>query len=62
MAEEGKVSIRNARRDGLDLLKDAGLPEDEEKHVETEIQDIVNKYNKKIEEELEVKESDLMSV
>ena len=62
MAEEGKVSIRNARRDGLDLLKDAELPEDEEKHVETEIQDIVNKYNKKIEEELEVKESDLMSV
>ena len=62
MSEEAKVSVRNARRDGLDTLKNAKLPEDEEKHCEEEIQELVNKYNKKIEELLEIKEKDLMSI
>ncbi len=62
MAEDAKVSVRNARHDSLELLKDADLPEDEEKNIETEIQNSVNKYNKKIEELLDEKEKDLMSV
>ncbi len=62
MTEECKVAIRNARRDGLDTLKKAELSEDDEKRLENEIQEIVNKYNKKAEEELEGKETDLMSV
>lgn len=62
MAEDAKVAVRNARHDGLDLVKKAELPEDMEKHAEEEIQNLVNKYNKKIEEELGSKESDLMSV
>ena len=62
MAEDAKVSVRNARRDGIDVVKDGEFPEDVEKKLEGDIQDIVNKYNKKIETELETKESDLMSV
>ena len=62
MMEDAKVSIRNARRDGLDLVKKSEFPEDIEKHLEEEIQKIVDKYNKKAEEELEEKEKDLMSV
>ena len=62
MTEDCKVSIRNARHDGLDALKKAEMSEDDEKRIENEIQDLVNKYNKKAEEELESKESDLMSV
>ena len=62
MMEEAKVSIRNARRDGLDLVKDGDFSEDDQKRLEGEIQKIVDKYNKKAEEELEVKEKDLMSV
>ena len=62
MTEDTKVSIRNARRDGLDLVKKNEFPEDIAKHLEEEIQEIVNKYNKKVESELEVKENDLMSV
>ncbi len=62
MVEDAKIAIRNARRDGLDMLKDADLPEDVEKKQEEDIQELVNKYNKKVEEELEVKEQDLMSV
>ncbi len=62
MMEDAKVSIRNARHDGLDLVKKNDFPEDVEKRLETDIQEIVNKYNKKAEEELEIKEKDLMSV
>lgn len=62
MSEDAKVAVRNARRDGLDMIKNAKMPEDEEKHAEEEIQELINKYNKKIEEELEIKEKDLMSV
>ncbi len=62
MSEDAKVAVRNARHDGMELIKDADLPEDETKKLENDIQDIVNKYNKKIEDELEVKENDLMSV
>ena len=52
MMEDAKVSIRNARRDGLDLVKKNDFPEDVEKKLEDDIQEIVNKYNKKAEEEL----------
>lgn len=62
MTEDAKVSIRNARRDGLDLVKKNEFPEDVEKKLEEDIQEIVNKYNKKAEEELNEKEKDLMSV
>ena len=62
MGEDAKVSVRKARRDGLDSLKKAELPEDDEKRVEGEIQELVNKYNKKIEDELNEKEKDLMVV
>ncbi len=62
MAEESKVAVRNARRDGMDLIKTSELPEDQEKKLESDIQNIINKYNKKIDDEVEGKESDLMSV
>ena len=62
MSEDAKVAVRNARRDGIDMIKDAKMPEDEEKHAEDEIQEIINKYNKKIEDELALKEKDLMNV
>ena len=58
MSEDAKVSIRNSRHDGLDELKKAELPEDLEKQIEKEIQDLVNKYNKKIEEILKEKEQE----
>ena len=62
MMEDAKVAIRNARRDGLDLVKKNEFPEDVEKKLEGDIQEIVNKYNKKAEDELSLKEQDLMSV
>ena len=62
IAEEAKVSVRNIRHDGLDDLKALELSEDVEKGVENNIQDLVNKYNKKIEEVLKAKEQDLLTV
>ena len=62
MMEDTKVAIRNARRDGLDSVKKNDFPEDIAKKLEDDIQEIVNKYNKKAEEQLAEKENDLMSV
>lgn len=62
MAEDAKVSVRNARHDAIDMLKKEELPEDIEKNTEKEIQDFVNDYNKKIDSILKEKEEELMTV
>ncbi len=62
ISEEGKVSIRNIRRESIEELEKEKLPEDEQKALEKDIQDLVNEYNKKIDEMLKVKEEELLSV
>lgn len=62
ISEEAKVSVRNIRRDALEDVKKLELPEDEEKGMEKEIQDLVNDYNKKIEDALKEKENELLTV
>ena len=59
VGETAKVSIRNARRDAIDEFKKmvkSGLPEDEAKDAEDEVQKITDSYNKKIDEILTAKE------
>lgn len=62
LSEEGRVSIRNIRKDSLDLVKKGEFSEDIEKNLETEIQKLVDKYNKIIDDKTKEKENDLMSV
>lgn len=62
MAEDAKVSVRNARHDGLDKTKKSEMSEDEIKEAEKNIQDLVNEYNKKIEAILKEKEQELLTV
>ena len=62
ICEDAKVSIRNIRRDGLEDVKKAELPEDEAKGMEKDIQDLVNDYNKKIDTMLKEKEQELLTV
>ena len=62
IAEDAKVSIRNVRHEGLDEAKKLELPEDDEKQVEKDIQDLVNEYNKKIDDMLKEKEQELLTV
>ena len=62
ISEDGKVSIRNIRREAIEDLEKEKLPEDEQKKYEKDIQDLVNEYNKKIEDKLKEKEEELLSV
>ncbi len=62
ISEEAKVSIRNIRHEGLESVKKCELPEDQEKMMEKDIQDLVNDYNKKIDTLLKEKEQELLTV
>ena len=61
-AEDGRIAIRNIRRDILDELKKDGLSEDVSKNIEEKIQEIVNEYNKKVELIIKEKENELMNI
>lgn len=63
--EQAKVSVRNARRDGIDQLKKAvkdGLAEDAQKDAEDKLQKLHDKYIKQIEALLAAKEKEIMTV
>lgn len=62
IAEEGKVALRNIRQDANNDIKKEELPEDEEKRLLDQIQDLINKYNKIVDEKLAEKEKELMSI
>ena len=65
-AESAKVSVRNARREAIELLKKSikaeGTPEDVEKDAEAEVQKVHDKYIKKVDELYAAKEKEIMTV
>ncbi|NLJ72589.1 MAG: ribosome recycling factor [Syntrophomonadaceae bacterium] len=65
-AEEGKVAVRNIRRESNDLLKtsekDKLISEDENKKATDDIQKLTDKYIKEIDLVLQAKEKDIMEV
>jgi len=63
--EHAKVGIRNNRKDAIDLvksLKNDGLSEDLVKDAEHQIQLITDNFSKKIDEEIEQKEKEIMTI
>lgn len=62
IAEDAKVSVRNNRHEALEEIEINELPQDEAKALESKVQEIVNLYNKKIEENTKEKEKELMTV
>jgi len=66
LAEEAKVRLRAARKDGMDAAKkmrnDNVLTEDGQKDFEREVQELTNKYTKVVDEHAVAKEADLMKV
>lgn len=61
--EDAKVSIRAARKDANDMLKDLeGVSEDLVKDAEERVQSLTNKYVAKVDEALDVKEKEIMTV
>jgi ribosome recycling factor len=65
-AEEGRVAIRNVRRDVNDhlkkLLKDHEVSEDDEKHAMTEVQKLTDQHIEEINSALKKKEGEIMEV
>ena len=62
MAEDAKVSIRNIRHEANEKIEKMELPEDEEKGMMKDVQDLVNDYNKDIDNIYKDKEKELMTV
>lgn len=62
LAEEGRVHIRNVRRDALEAVKKAKLPEDEAKRLEKDIQTATDKSIAEINQHLAHKEKELTTV
>lgn len=62
LAEEARIALRNIRQEANTGLKNLKLPEDTEKEGNNEVQDLINKYNKIIDEKLKLKEQDLMTI
>ncbi len=66
MAEEGKVAIRNVRRDAIkhleELVKNGDVGDDEERAAETRVQKLTDEHTAKIDELLKHKEAEIMEV
>lgn len=59
-AENARIAIRNVRRDGLHKLKESAPSEDEEKVAHKEIDQLTEDYIKKVDEQLKLKEKELL--
>jgi len=66
MAEEGKVSVRNVRRDEMrdvhELRKEGEVSEDDERRAEAELQKLTDGYVKRVDAVLANKEAELLEV
>ncbi len=65
-AENARVAVRNVRRDANEhlkkLLKDHAISEDDERHAQTDVQKLTDRYIAEIDKVLQAKEADLLVV
>jgi ribosome recycling factor len=65
-AEQGRVAVRNVRRDGMDQLKKSekagDISQDDQRLYSDEIQELTNAHIKKVDETLQAKESEILQV
>lgn len=62
IAEEAKIALRNIRQDANNDIKKLEVPEDEVKAGTEEVQELINKYNKLVDDKAKEKEQELMTV
>lgn len=62
LAEEAKIALRNIRQEANSDIKKLEIPEDDQKRAQEDVQELINKYNKIVDEKLKVKEEELMSI
>lgn len=62
ISEDCKIALRNVRQDSNNEIKKSEMTEDEQKEATEEVQELINKYNKTVDEKLKIKEQELMTV
>ena len=62
IAEDCRIALRNVRQDANNEIKKSEMPEDEKKAGNDDVQDLISKYNRVVDETLKRKENELMSV
>lgn len=66
LAEECRVALRNVRHDGLkdakNAEKDGDISKDDYRSAENSLNDLIDSYNKKVEEMTKAKEAEIMTV
>ncbi len=62
IGEEAKIQLRNIRQDDNNDIKKAELTEDEQKRLMENVQELINKYNKIVDEKIKEKEQELMQI
>ena len=62
IAEDCKIALRNIRQDANNDIKKLEVTEDEVKSGQEEVQELINKYNKIVDEKFKIKEQELMTV
>ena len=61
-AEDCKITLRNIRQDANNDIKKLEISEDDIKSGQDDVQELINKYNKIVDEKFKIKETELMSV
>jgi ribosome recycling factor len=65
-AEDARIAVRNIRRDANDhlkkLLKDHAVAEDDERHAQTDVQKLTDRFIAEVDKVLSAKEADLMVI
>lgn len=61
-AEDAKIGIRNARKEANHDIKNTDVSEDLQKNAEIDVQDLTDSYVKRVEDILDVKEKEIMTV
>ena len=62
IAEDCKIALRNIRQDANNNIKKLEIPEDDIKSGNEEVQKLIEKFNKTVDEKFKVKENELMSI
>ena len=62
LAEDCRIALRNVRQDANNEIKKAELTDDDKKDLEEEVQELINKYNKEVEDRFSKKETELLSI
>lgn len=62
IGEEAKIQLRNIRQEDNNMIKKSEISEDEEKKLLDDVQELIGKYNKIVDEKIKTKEKELMEI